>query len=142
MSSHRVTDGPRSSASSAAPSWPPPPDSAARLPRPPPPRSRRPCRPPGPSPSSRPPRSCGSASSRTSRTPRRSWPSSAPVRDVPRQDGTKLDYTAFNAGPADIEAMKGGAIDIGYIGPYPSINGYTSKGARSCASFGSRPPAA
>lgn len=40
--------------------------------------------------------------------------------------GTKVEYTLFNAGPAEIEAMKGGAIDIGYIGPNPSVAGYTS----------------
>lgn len=40
--------------------------------------------------------------------------------------GTKIEYTLFNAGPAQIEAMKGGAIDIGYIGPNPSVAGYTS----------------
>lgn len=42
------------------------------------------------------------------------------------KEGTKVEYVAFNAGPAEIEAMKGGAIDIGYIGPNPSISGYTS----------------
>ena len=40
--------------------------------------------------------------------------------------GTQVQYTVFNAGPAEIEAMKGGAIDIGYIGPNPSVSGYTS----------------
>jgi NitT/TauT family transport system substrate-binding protein len=44
------------------------------------------------------------------------------------KDGTKVEYTAFNAGPAVIEAMKGGAIDVSYIGPNPSISGYTSTG--------------
>lgn len=44
------------------------------------------------------------------------------------RDGTKVEYTAFNAGPAVIEAMKGGAIDVSYIGPNPSIAGYTSTG--------------
>lgn len=44
------------------------------------------------------------------------------------KDGTKIEYTAFNAGPAVIEAMKGGAIDVSYIGPNPSISGYTSTG--------------
>ncbi len=41
-------------------------------------------------------------------------------------EGTKVEYTVFNAGPAEIEAMKGGAIDMGYIGPNPSVSGYTS----------------
>ena len=44
------------------------------------------------------------------------------------KDGTKVEYTAFNAGPSVIEAMKGGAIDISYIGPNPAIAGYTSTG--------------
>ena len=44
------------------------------------------------------------------------------------KDGTKVEYTAFNAGPAVVEAMKGGAIDVSYIGPNPSISGYTSTG--------------
>jgi len=44
------------------------------------------------------------------------------------KDGTQVEYVAFNAGPAAIEAMKGGAIDISYIGPNPSISGYTSTG--------------
>jgi len=44
------------------------------------------------------------------------------------KDGTKIEYTAFNAGPAVVEAMKGGAIDVSYIGPNPSISGYTWTG--------------
>ncbi|MEI6361684.1 MAG: ABC transporter substrate-binding protein [Actinomycetes bacterium] len=44
------------------------------------------------------------------------------------KDGTKVEYTVFNAGPAAIEAMKGGAIDISYIGPNPSVSGYTTTG--------------
>lgn len=42
------------------------------------------------------------------------------------REGTKVEYVAFNAGPAVIEAMKGGAIDVSYIGPNPSVAGYTS----------------
>ncbi|WP_434598696.1 aliphatic sulfonate ABC transporter substrate-binding protein [Streptomyces sp. A5-4] len=43
--------------------------------------------------------------------------------------GTKVKPQVFNAGPSEIEAMNAGAIDIGWIGPSPSINGYTkSKG--------------
>ncbi|MFB7514674.1 aliphatic sulfonate ABC transporter substrate-binding protein [Streptomyces sp. NPDC056144] len=38
--------------------------------------------------------------------------------------GTKLDPTTFNAGPSEIEALNAGSIDIGFIGPSPSINGY------------------
>jgi NitT/TauT family transport system substrate-binding protein len=35
-----------------------------------------------------------------------------------------LDVKSFNAGPALIEALLAGEIDIGYIGPNPAINGY------------------
>ena len=33
-------------------------------------------------------------------------------------------WTSFNAGPAAIEALFGGAIDMTYVGPNPAINGY------------------
>jgi NitT/TauT family transport system substrate-binding protein len=40
----------------------------------------------------------------------------------------KLDisvkWVAFNAGPAEIEALFAGQIDIGYIGPVPAVNGF------------------
>jgi len=40
-----------------------------------------------------------------------------------------LDYKTFNAGPALVEALFAGAIDAGYVGPSPAINGYVqSKG--------------
>lgn len=40
-----------------------------------------------------------------------------------------IDWKTFNAGPAEIEALFAGEVDIGYIGPGPAINGYTkSKG--------------
>jgi len=35
-----------------------------------------------------------------------------------------LDWHQFNAGPAVIEALYAGAIDIAYIGPSPTISGY------------------
>jgi len=35
-----------------------------------------------------------------------------------------LDTKTFNAGPALIEALFAGDIDIGYVGPNPAINGY------------------
>ncbi|MFF0478215.1 aliphatic sulfonate ABC transporter substrate-binding protein [Streptomyces sp. NPDC004284] len=38
--------------------------------------------------------------------------------------GTKLVPTTFNAGPSEIEALNAGSIDIGFIGPSPSINGF------------------
>jgi NitT/TauT family transport system substrate-binding protein len=46
--------------------------------------------------------------------------------DTLAKEGTKVEYVLFNAGPAAIEAMKGGAIDVSYIGPNPSVAGYTS----------------
>lgn len=36
----------------------------------------------------------------------------------------KLATKTFNAGPAEIEALFAGDIDIGYIGPSPAVNGY------------------
>src|SRR5437868_7285894 len=36
----------------------------------------------------------------------------------------KLQTKTFNAGPAEIEALFAGDIDIGYVGPNPAINGY------------------
>src|SRR5947207_1587196 len=43
--------------------------------------------------------------------------------------GVKLEEQTFNAGPAEIEALFGDQVDIGYIGPGPAINGFLkSKG--------------
>ncbi|WP_426595539.1 ABC transporter substrate-binding protein [Cellulomonas sp. McL0617] len=42
---------------------------------------------------------------------------------------TKLTPTIFNAGPAAVEALLGGAIDAAYVGPNPAINAFSqSKG--------------
>jgi NitT/TauT family transport system substrate-binding protein len=41
---------------------------------------------------------------------------------------TKIKPATFNAGPAEIEALNAGSIDIGWIGPSPAINGYTKSG--------------
>ncbi|MFI0820724.1 ABC transporter substrate-binding protein [Streptomyces sp. NPDC021098] len=38
--------------------------------------------------------------------------------------GTKVSPYVFNAGPSEIEALNAGSIDMGWIGPSPSINGY------------------
>ncbi|WP_254885505.1 ABC transporter substrate-binding protein [Streptomyces sp. NA02950] len=38
--------------------------------------------------------------------------------------GTQARPFVFNAGPSEIEALNAGSIDIGWIGPSPSINGY------------------
>ncbi|EIW18969.1 MULTISPECIES: aliphatic sulfonate ABC transporter substrate-binding protein [Pelosinus] len=40
-------------------------------------------------------------------------------------DENPIDWKTFNAGPAEIEALFAGEVDIGYIGPGPAINGYT-----------------
>lgn len=39
-------------------------------------------------------------------------------------DTVAVKPTVFNAGPAEIEAIFAGSIDIGYIGPSPAVNGY------------------
>lgn len=36
--------------------------------------------------------------------------------------GKEVKWTAFNAGPAEVEALFAGDIDIGYIGPVPAIS--------------------
>ncbi|GMA97631.1 aliphatic sulfonate ABC transporter substrate-binding protein [Pelosinus sp. IPA-1] len=44
-------------------------------------------------------------------------------------EANQIEWKTFNAGPAEIEALFAGEVDIGYIGPGPAINGYTkSKG--------------
>ena len=44
-------------------------------------------------------------------------------------DNVTIDRKLFNAGPAEIEALLAGEIDLGYIGPVPAINGFVkSKG--------------
>lgn len=45
--------------------------------------------------------------------------------------GTEAKYAVFNAGPSEIEALNGGSIDIGFIGPSPAVNGYTRSGGRN-----------
>lgn len=37
-------------------------------------------------------------------------------------EDTSVSWTAFNAGPAEVEALFSGDIDIGYIGPVPAIS--------------------
>ena len=34
----------------------------------------------------------------------------------------EVRWTAFNAGPAEVEALFSGDIDIGYIGPVPAVS--------------------
>lgn len=43
-------------------------------------------------------------------------------------DGITVKWNAFNAGPAEVEALFSGAIDIGYIGPVPAINANVKSG--------------
>jgi NitT/TauT family transport system substrate-binding protein len=38
--------------------------------------------------------------------------------------GVKIEWKTFNAGPAAIEALFAGALDMAYIGPNPTITGY------------------
>ncbi|MFG3113714.1 aliphatic sulfonate ABC transporter substrate-binding protein [Streptomyces sp. NPDC048197] len=45
--------------------------------------------------------------------------------------GTEVKTSLFNAGPAEIEALNSGAIDIGWIGPSPAINGYAKSHGKS-----------
>ncbi|MFD0275393.1 aliphatic sulfonate ABC transporter substrate-binding protein [Kitasatospora sp. NPDC127111] len=44
---------------------------------------------------------------------------------------TGIKTQVFNAGPAEIEALNAGSIDIGWIGPSPAINGYTKSEGKS-----------
>jgi NitT/TauT family transport system substrate-binding protein len=39
--------------------------------------------------------------------------------------GVNLQTKTFNAGPAEIQALLAGSIDIGFVGPSPAISGYT-----------------
>ncbi|MFI0807074.1 aliphatic sulfonate ABC transporter substrate-binding protein [Streptomyces echinatus] len=49
---------------------------------------------------------------------------------------TKVRPAIFNAGPSEIEALNSGSIDIGWIGPSPSINGYTKSNGKSLKIIG------
>ncbi len=42
--------------------------------------------------------------------------------------GVNVQGKVFNAGPDELNALFAGAIDIGYIGPGPAINGYVRSG--------------
>ncbi|MFJ8626020.1 aliphatic sulfonate ABC transporter substrate-binding protein [Kitasatospora sp. NPDC093550] len=50
--------------------------------------------------------------------------------------GTQIKTQVFNAGPAEIEALNAGSIDIGWIGPSPAINGYTKSEGQSLKIIG------
>ncbi|MFE3495387.1 aliphatic sulfonate ABC transporter substrate-binding protein [Streptomyces sp. NPDC059175] len=45
--------------------------------------------------------------------------------------GTKVAAQTFNAGPSEIEALGGGSIDIGFIGPSPAVNGFSKSKGRA-----------
>lgn len=49
---------------------------------------------------------------------------------------TTIKPQIFNAGPAEIEALNAGSIDIGWIGPSPSINGFTKSDGKSLRILG------
>ena len=66
---------------------------------------------------------CASASSRTSPTRRRSSASREGSSQKALGKNT-LETKTFNAGPEEITALLAGALDIGYIGPNPSVNAY------------------
>ena len=70
-----------------------------------------------------PPTSSASATSPTSPTP----PALIGVQEglfAKELGDTKLTTQVFNAGPDEVEALFGGAIDAAYIGPSPTINAY------------------
>jgi NitT/TauT family transport system substrate-binding protein len=50
--------------------------------------------------------------------------------------GTEAKYTTFNAGPSEIEALNGGSIDTGWIGPSPAVNGYTKSNGKNLRIIG------
>ncbi|MEU1484687.1 aliphatic sulfonate ABC transporter substrate-binding protein [Streptomyces sp. NPDC005752] len=50
--------------------------------------------------------------------------------------GTTVKPSTFNAGPSEIEALNAGSIDIGFIGPSPSINGYAKSQGQSLRILG------
>ncbi|MEU3100010.1 aliphatic sulfonate ABC transporter substrate-binding protein [Streptomyces sp. NPDC006967] len=49
---------------------------------------------------------------------------------------TEATYATFDAGPSAIEALNSGSLDIGWIGPSPSVNGYTRSGGRNLRIIG------
>lgn len=46
-------------------------------------------------------------------------------------DKVKLEERVFNAGPAEIEALFAGEVDLGYIGPGPALNGFLKSGGKA-----------
>jgi NitT/TauT family transport system substrate-binding protein len=51
--------------------------------------------------------------------------------ELEKQSGAKIKWQPFNAGPTAVEALFADAVDATYIGPGPTINGFTkSKGEK------------
>ncbi len=40
----------------------------------------------------------------------------------------EVEWTSFNAGPAEVEALFAGELDMGFIGPVPAISAYVKSG--------------
>ncbi|WP_425556347.1 PhnD/SsuA/transferrin family substrate-binding protein, partial [Kitasatospora nipponensis] len=49
---------------------------------------------------------------------------------------TQIKTQIFNAGPAEIEALNAGSIDIGWVGPSPAINGYVQSKSQALKIIG------
>ncbi|MFD9499139.1 aliphatic sulfonate ABC transporter substrate-binding protein [Streptomyces sp. NPDC060035] len=49
---------------------------------------------------------------------------------------TTVKPSTFNAGPSEIEALNAGSIDIGFIGPSPSINGFAKSQGKNLRILG------
>ncbi|MBC7271731.1 MAG: ABC transporter substrate-binding protein [Streptomyces sp.] len=45
--------------------------------------------------------------------------------------GTRLRTQVFNGGPAALEALNAGAVDVAWMGPSPAVNGYLRSGGRA-----------
>ena len=76
------------------------------------------------------PSPCGSATSRTSptRPPSSAW--STVTSRCALGDNVTLELSTFNAGPAAVEAIFGGALDASFIGPNPAINAFAQSQRR------------
>ena len=48
------------------------------------------------------------------------------IRSVVNAGGTSVQFIAFNAGPAEVEALKGGSIDAAFMGVTPAVAGFVS----------------
>ncbi|MER8184146.1 aliphatic sulfonate ABC transporter substrate-binding protein [Kitasatospora sp. NPDC094015] len=49
---------------------------------------------------------------------------------------TRIKPQIFNAGPAEIEALNAGSVDIGWIGPSPAVNGYVQSRSQALRIIG------